>query len=170
MSPSAVLPRLLTFACAVTGLLACQPSPETVAPGSGASAPGAPSADAAAGGSGEDHDHAHDEVDLGTLQLGPHAVQLAQAHGPLTAGAEAGLVVKLPYSDGGETVVRGWLGSAERTQSYIGLGAYAPSHDDYDLHALAPDPLSAEVAWWVELELPDGTRLLGSHAPLRETR
>jgi hypothetical protein len=109
-------------------------------------------------------------VDLGTLQLGPHTVQLAQAHGPLAAGAEAGLVVKLPYTDGGATVVRGWLGSAERTLSHVGLGAYAPSHDDYDLHALAPDPLTAEVAWWVELELPDGTRLLGSHPPLLEKR
>ena len=144
-------------------------------------APGSdPSAEAAAGGAPADaledqgsheaehaHGHEHDEVDLGVLKLGPHAVRLAQGHGPLEGGEEAALVVQLPFSDGGETQVRAWLGGAERTESFIGRGIYAPSHDDYDLHVLAPDALGADTSWWVELELPDGSRLVGSHPPLR---
>jgi len=115
----------------------------------------------------EDGDHEHDEVDLGSLQLGPHSVQLAQGHGPLVAGEEAALVVKLPFNDGGKTQVRAWLGGEDRLQSFVAVGVYAPSHDDYDLHAPAPDALSEDTSWWVEIELPDGSRLVGSHPPLR---
>jgi hypothetical protein len=112
--------------------------------------------------------HEHDEVSLGTTRVGDLEVELAQGHGPVRAGAEGHLVVKLPYSDGGETVVRAWIGGEDRTLSYVGRGQYAPSHDDYDVHATAPDPLPEGVRWWVEVERPDGTRVVGSVEPMLE--
>jgi hypothetical protein len=120
-------------------------------------------ADEAAGG-GEDHAHA--EESLGTARIGDLEVELAQGHGGVVAGQEAHLVVKLPYTDGGATEVRAWIGTDDRTLSYVGRGEYAPSHDDYDVHATAPDPLPAAPLWWVEIAKPDGTTLVGSAKPL----
>ncbi|MEC9374644.1 MAG: hypothetical protein VYC34_12405, partial [Planctomycetota bacterium] len=54
-----------------------------------------------------DQDH-HDEVSLGAAQIGGMTVELAQGHGGLAPGKEMHLVVKLPYSDNGATVVRAW--------------------------------------------------------------
>lgn len=115
----------------------------------------------------DDHEHG-EEVDLGTATVGELEVELAQGGGPLVAGEEAHLVVKLPYSDEGSTVVRAWIGTEDRTRSYVGKGEHAPSHDDYDVHATAPDPLPEDARWWIEIERPDGTRELGSAEPLRE--
>ncbi len=115
---------------------------------------------------GAEEDHEHAETPIGTITVGELSVELAQGHGAVAAGEEAHLVVKLPYSDGGATIVRAWLGTPDRTLSYVGLGEYAASHDDYDIHATAPDPLPADVLWHVELERPDGTRLVGSGKPL----
>jgi hypothetical protein len=112
--------------------------------------------------------HAHDEVDLGEVDIGDLSVSLAQGHGKVVAGQECHLVVKLPYKDSGATVVRAWLGTQDRTLSMVGKGTYAPSHDDYDIHAMAPEPLPADVMWWIEIEKPDGTTLLGSATPLME--
>ncbi len=120
-----------------------------------------------AGHSGDDHDHDHDhEVEpLGTVAIGDLEVELAQGHGPIAAGEESHLVVKLPYSDDGETTVRAWLGVEDRTLSHVGRGEYAASHGDYDIHAIAPDPLPEGVMWWVEIEKPDGTTSVGSAQP-----
>lgn len=115
----------------------------------------------------EGDDHGHDEVPLGTVMIGDLAVELAQGHGEVMAGAESHLVVKLPYSDQGETTIRAWLGTEDRTLSIVGKGEYAPSHDDYDIHAVAPDPLPDDLMWWIEIEKPDGTRTLGTAVPLR---
>lgn len=114
-----------------------------------------------------DTDHAHEEVSIGTLDIGDLSIQLAQGHGALAAGKEAHLVVKLPYNDSGSTVVRAWIGSEDRTLSFVGKGEYASAHDEYDVHANAPDPLPADAQWWVELVKPDGTKLLGSVQPLK---
>ena len=117
---------------------------------------------------GHEHDaegHGHDEVPLGEVQIGPHRVRLAQGHGLLSAGEEGHLVVALPFTDGGETTVRAWIGSEDRASSFVGRGEYAAEHDDYDVHATAPDPLPANARWWVELELPDGARHVGSIPP-----
>ena len=116
----------------------------------------------------DDGGHTHDEVPLGTVTIGTDAVELAQAHGELVAGGEAHLVVKLPYSDSGSTVVRAWVGTEDRTLSYVGKGEYASSHDDYDVHATAPDPLPDGCRWWVEIEKPDGSKQVGSAQPLRK--
>ena len=116
----------------------------------------------------DEHDHAHDDVALGTVTIGDMSVELAQGHGAVTAGAEGHLVVKLPYNDNGATTVRVWLGGADRTLSMVGLGEYAPSHDDYDVHAVAPSPLPADAMWWIEIEKPDGTKVVGSAKPIFE--
>lgn len=117
---------------------------------------------------GEEEGHEHAEDSLGTVEIGGLAVEFAQGHGGVVAGKEGHLVVKLPYSDSGATVVRAWIGTEDRTLSYVGKGEYAPSHDDYDVHASAPDPLPANPMWWVEIEKPDGTKLVGSVKPLFE--
>lgn len=128
-------------------------------------------------GAGHDHphgteagdDHHHDEVSLGTTPVGDLEVELAQGHGAVVAGAEGHLVVKLPYTDDGATVVRAWIGTEDRTLSLVGKGDYAPSHDDYDVHADAPDPLPDGVQWWIEVQKPDGTKLVGSADPILES-
>ena len=112
--------------------------------------------------------HVHDEVSLGTAKVGELDVDFAQGHGAVRAGEEGHLVVKLPYSDEGATVVRAWIGTQDRTLSLAQKGDYAPSHDDYDIHADAPDPLPEGVMWWIEVEKPDGTKLVGSVAPILE--
>ena len=111
---------------------------------------------------GHAHDHAHDEVELGAVEIGDFTVKLAQGHGPIMPGQESHLVVKLPYADGGSTIVRAWIGTSDRTLSYVGKGIYAASHDDYDIHAMAPDPLPEDVKWWIEIERPDGERVVGA--------
>ena len=118
--------------------------------------------------SGEEEEHEHAEDSLGTVEIGGLAVEFAQGHGGVAAGKEGHLVVKLPYSDSGATVVRAWIGTDDRMLSYVGRGEYAPSHDDYDVHATAPDPLPENPMWWIEIEKPDGTKLVGSVEPLLE--
>jgi hypothetical protein len=113
----------------------------------------------------EGHDHAHDEVSLGKFKAGELEIEAAQGHGNVEAGKEGHLILKLPYKDDGATVVRAWIGTEDRTLSAVGKGEYAPSHDDYDIHAMAPSPLPADAKWWVEIEKPDGTKLTGSIAP-----
>jgi hypothetical protein len=110
--------------------------------------------------------HAHDSVSIGTATVGDLTVELGQGHGKVDAGQMEHLTVKLPYSDDGATIVRAWLGTEDRTMSMVGKADYAPSHDDYDVHALAPDPLPSNVMWWIEIEKPDGEKLLGSAKPL----
>ena len=117
----------------------------------------------------KDDGHGHDEeVALGSAMIGDMKVEFAQGRGKVEAGKEGHLVVKLPYNDKGDTVVRGWIGMEDRTLSFVGKGAYAASHDDYDVHAIAPDPLPENVMWWIELAKPDGTKAVGSIKPLLE--
>jgi len=120
-----------------------------------------PSESAAESGMAAEDDE-HVEEPLGTAAIGDLQVELAQGHGGVAAGKESHLVVKLPYSDDGATIVRAWIGTEDRTRSLVGKGEYAASHDDYDVHATAPDPLPADAAWWVEVEPPDGRRVVGS--------
>ncbi len=114
----------------------------------------------------EDHDHG-EEVELGTFDIGGISVEAAQAHGEVKAGEEGHLVIKLPYNDKGETVVRAWIGVEDRTLSSVGKGEYAPSHDDYDIHMMAPDPMPEGTEWWIEVEKPDGTKAVGSFPLLK---
>ncbi|MGA0901022.1 MAG: hypothetical protein ACO3SO_11530 [Luteolibacter sp.] len=111
-----------------------------------------------------DHDHG-EETELGSFKVGDLDIQAAQAHGSLAAGKEGHLVIKLPYKDGGSSIVRAWIGTEDRTLSQVGKGVYTPSHDDYDIHTMAPSPLPEGVKWWVEVQKPDGTKLVGSVTP-----
>jgi len=120
------------------------------------------SSDQAADGAG----HAHGEISLGTVTIADIEVELAQGHGKVEPGKLCHLVVKLPYNDRGETAVRAWLGTADRTESRVARGTYAPSHNDYDIHAEAPEPLPVNLMWWVEIEKPDGSTAVGSVKPL----
>jgi hypothetical protein len=166
--------RLILLAALVLVLAGCGESPgETPAPASGTHthADGTTHddhADETAAEPAAGHDHAHDEVSLGTATIGELEVELAQGHGPVAAGRESHLVVKLPYSDQGATVVRAWIGTEDRTLSFVGKGDYAASHDDYDIHAMAPDPLPGDALWWIEIEKPDGTTIVGSAKPITE--
>jgi len=110
---------------------------------------------------GHDHDHG-DEVSLGKTMVGDIEIECWQSHGELQPGKELHLVVKLPYNDNGATIIRAWLGTEDRLASMVGLADYAASHDDYDLHAEAPDPLPENTKWWIEIEKPDGTKSVGS--------
>ena len=116
----------------------------------------------------QEQDHAHDEVSLGKFDIGGNIVEAAQGHGNVEAGKEGHLVIKLPYKDEGATVVRAWIGVEDRTLSSVGRGEYAPSHDDYDIHTVAPDPLADGTKWWLELEKPDGTKAIGSFPLLKD--
>jgi hypothetical protein len=116
----------------------------------------------------EGEDHGHDEAPLGTTTVGDMKVELAQGHGKVEAGKEGHLVVKLPYNDKGATTVRAWIGTEDRLKSLVGKGEYASSHDDYDIHAVAPSPLPENVMWWMEIEKPDGTKVVGSAKPILE--
>jgi len=115
-----------------------------------------------------EEDHSHDETALEPASIGDMTVELAQGHGAMAAGKESHLVVKLPYNDNGATVVRAWIGTEDRTLSFVGKGEYAPSHDDYDIHAMAPDPLPENTMWWIEIEKPDGTKIVGSAEPITQ--
>lgn len=111
----------------------------------------------------DDHDHDHDdEVSLGTAMIGDIEIEAAQGHGEAAPGKELHLVVKLPYSDNGASEVRVWIGTEDRFASVVERAQYASSHDDYDAHAVAPDPLPDNAAWWVEITKPDGTVQVGS--------
>ena len=115
-----------------------------------------------------EEEHAHEEgeeVSLGTFKAGDMEIEAAQGHGMVEPGKESHLVLKLPYKDDGTTVVRAWIGTEDRTMSAVGKGDYAASHNDYDIHAVAPSPLPADAKWWVEIEKPDGTKTVGSVAP-----
>ncbi len=106
--------------------------------------------------------HDHDEASLGTTSIGGVTVECWQAHGDVEPGKEMALVVKLPDSAAGQATVRAWIGTDDRLSSMVGKGVYAPSHDDYDIHTSAPNPLPEGAKWWIEVERPDGTKAVGS--------
>ncbi|MGB0716128.1 MAG: hypothetical protein ACPGXK_09635 [Phycisphaerae bacterium] len=112
---------------------------------------------------GDHHDHA--DVALKPVRIGEWDIELSQGHGKVEAGKESHLTVKLPFDDKGETVVRAWIGTGNRLLSIVGKGSYSAAHGDYDIHAEAPDPLPEKVMWWIEIQKPDGTKLVGSTVP-----
>jgi len=114
------------------------------------------------------HAHHDDAVSLPSTMIADMQVELAQGHGAIKAGEESHLVVKLPYNDNGATVIRAWIGTDDRTLSFVGKGEYAPSNDAYGIHAMAPDPLPENAMWWIEIENPDGSKGLGSATPIME--
>ena len=112
----------------------------------------------------EHQDHEHDTVPLGRTQLGDLWVECAQDHGAVSAGHESYLSVSLAGDDAGDHLVRAWIGTRDRTRSRVALGEYDAGHKSYGLHVVAPSPLPQGFAWWIEVERPDGTLLVGSIA------
>jgi hypothetical protein len=111
------------------------------------------------------HDPAHDhgdEVPLGSTMVGDIKVECAQGHGEATPGKELHLGVKLIESDKGASTVRAWIGTEDRLASVVAKAEYAASHDDYDVHAVCPDPLPEDAMWWIEITGADGTSAVGS--------
>lgn len=104
----------------------------------------------------------HTVVPLPEAALGDLTIQVGQGHGVVAAGKEGHLVVSLPHDDNGATVVRAWIGTEDRTLSYVGRGDYSAAAKVYDIHAMAPDPLPTNAQWWIEIERPDGQKLVGS--------
>ncbi len=147
---------LASFALSCAALSGCSKGDETSAPGASESVASHAEADPSGG------DHGHAETPLGTAQIGEITIVCAQGHGEVGPGKEMHLVVKLPYSDNGATIVRAWVGSDDRMGSRVAKGVYASSHDDYDVHAEAPDPLPEGSTWWIEIEKPDGSKQVGS--------
>ena len=64
--------------------------------------------------------------------------------------------------------VRAWIGTEDRTLSYVGKGEFSTSAGTYSIHATAPDPLPENAQWWIEIELPDGTKNVGAVKPIME--
>ncbi len=151
------------LACALaTAMPGCNKQDDTPAPQNTDSATH-DDHDHADGDMNDDHDHDHgDEVSLGTTTIGDYEVECWQSHGDVEPGKEMHLIVKLPYNDNGATIVRAWIGTDNRLASIVERGDYAASHDDYDIHAEAPDPLPENAQWWIELERPDGSKAVGS--------
>ncbi len=143
------------------------PGPEKVSPDDHAHNDGADDGHGHSEDDGHDHGDGHGkEVALGSVMIGDLKVEFAQGHGKVEAEKEGHLVAKFPHNNKGGTVVRGWIGTKDRTLSFVGKGEYAASHDDYDVHAIAPDPLRENVLWWIEIAKPDGTKHVGSVKPL----
>ena len=123
------------------------------------------------GGDGHDHAHAqaggamddHALVPLGSVMLGDVSAEFSQGHGLVAAGKEMHLRVVLEPGDAGASEVRAWIGTQDRLASAVGRGEFA-ADGWYDLHAVAPDPLPAGAAWWVEVQRPDGSTEVGSVA------
>ncbi|MFT4541836.1 MAG: hypothetical protein ACI841_000305 [Planctomycetota bacterium] len=159
---TAALSTVFAFSCGGSDSDTVTETPDkeagTEAGGTGTEGDEAPKEDASG--------HSHNEVDIGTFKVGEYELSAAQGHGVLAAGNVSHLAVKLPYNDGGATVVRAWVGTSDRTASFVGKGEYAKAHDDYDIHATAPNPLPAGVQWWVEIIPPKGEKLVGSINPL----
>jgi hypothetical protein len=105
----------------------------------------------------DDHGHTHDEVSIGSASVNGITIELAQGGGALAPGKEGHLLVKLSEHNGTATV-RAWIGTPNRLASVVSRGSYDESHGNYNVHAMAPDPMPFECQWWIEIEKPDGSK------------
>ncbi len=115
---------------------------------------------------GEGMQDGHMEMPLEPVSIGGMSVVLTQNHGPVNAGQEEHLIVRITENGDEITGVRAWIGSEDRTMSYVGKGEYSLLSDAYDIHTMAPDPLPENAMWWIEIEMSDGTKLVGSAKPI----
>jgi hypothetical protein len=165
---AAATAAILLAGCGPGGGAAPTPAdPATAADGTAHSA-GAPAPARAADSTATPaaHDH-HDKARIGTVKIGDLEVELSQGPGAIQPGAQCHLIVKLPDDDGGATSVRAWIGVEDRSRSIVGIGVYATMHEEYRVHTVAPIPLPEESRWWIEVERPDGSIMMGSAPALR---
>jgi hypothetical protein len=111
-----------------------------------------------------DHDDEHESIELDAITIDGMRVELTQNHGPVNAGEEEHLIVRVDGED--ILAVRVWIGTEDRTLSYVGKGEYAVLNDAFEAHTMAPDPLPENTMWWIEIEKADGTKVIGSAQPV----
>jgi hypothetical protein len=108
----------------------------------------------------------HSKIELESITIAGMSIQLSQNHGTIGAGEEEHLIIQIDKGDTDVIGVRAWIGSEDRTLSYVGMGEYSVINDAYDIHTFAPEPLDENAMWWIEIEIPDGTKHLGSAKPV----
>lgn len=114
----------------------------------------------------DDHDDSLQKIPLDTIVINGMSIQLSQSHGPVGAGEEEHLIVTIDNGDADIIGVRAWIGTEDRTLSYVGKGEYSVINDAYDIHTSAPDALDDNTMWWIEIEMADGTKHTGSIKPV----
>lgn len=107
-------------------------------------------------------DDMHESIPLGSIMIDNITVELTQNHGVVDPGEEEHLVVKIPQSDPETFTVRAWIGTEDKTRSYVGKGEYSADHGAFDIHIIAPESLDPGAKWWIEIEKPDGSVHTGS--------
>lgn len=115
----------------------------------------------------DDHADSLQKIPLDALVINGMGIQLSQNHGPVGAGDEEHLIVKIDNGDADIIGVRAWIGTEDRTLSYVGKGEYSVINDAYDIHTSAPDALDDNTMWWIEIEMADGTKHTGSVKPMK---
>lgn len=107
-------------------------------------------------------DDMHESIPLGTMMVNDFTIELTQGHGKVHAGEEEHLIVKLQDSESKILSVRAWIGTEDKTQSFVGKGEFSRDRNVYDVHMSAPESLDPDSKWWIELEMKDGTISTGS--------
>ena len=113
----------------------------------------------------EDTQQGHMEIPLEPVSIDGMDLILTQNHGPVNAGEEEHLIIRITENGDEIEAVRAWIGGEDRSMSYVGKGEYSLLSDAYDIHTIAPDPLPENAMWWIELEKRDGTKVVVSTKP-----
>jgi len=118
----------------------------------------------------EAHPHG-DDFELGPITLGEDTFEVWQSHGNAEPGKELHLSIDGGSMDSGgrswgDVTLRAWIGTADRLSSLVARGEYDTENNRFNAHAIVPDPTPEGSAWWIEMELPDGTKHV-SNVPLQ---
>jgi hypothetical protein len=115
----------------------------------------------------ETHSHAeeshaavdlHESIPLGSISISELTFELTQNHGIVDPGEEEHLIIKFTEGDQSTLTVRAWIGSEDKTRSYVGIGEYSADQGVFNIHTTAPDSLMPDAKWWIEVEKPNGTK------------
>jgi len=107
-------------------------------------------------------DDMHESIPLGSIMIDNITVELTQNYGKVDPGEEEHLVVKIPQGDPETLTVRAWIGTEDKTRSYVGKGEYSAVQGVFDIHIIAPESFDPDAKWWIEIEKPDGSVHTGS--------
>ena len=124
----------------------------------------------------ETHSHAeeshaaedlHESIPLGSINISDLRVELTQNHGVVDPGEEEHLIIKFTDGDQSTMTVRAWIGTEDKTRSFVGIGEYSADQGVFDIHTVAPDNLLPDAKWWIEIEKTDGSVHMGSSKLVR---
>ena len=107
-------------------------------------------------------DHSHETIPLGSLTISDLTMELTQGHGAVDPGEEEHLIVKFTDEGQDALTLRAWIGTEDKTRSYVGKGEYSADRGVFDFHIIAPKTLEQNAKWWIEIERPDGSVHIGS--------